>query len=184
MSALFTNPSIKFIILDIDGTLIDGNTPETIVERPHLDIFIRTLFHLFEGRVGIWTSAKLDWLYHVHEYHLKSKIPEPYTQFKFLLHRDHCEKRNIFKAGLGWTPIFVKPLRLLRTFPIRSPDILPTEENTLIVDDNMDTFVDNPHQAIWVDRFIAFNSKREIDDRIFVKVITQIRQIMTNSTTS
>lgn len=185
-SSFIEIPNIQYVILDIDGTLIDGCTPDSIVERPNLDIFIKTLFLLFQGRVGIWTAASVEWLEIVLKRHLLPKIPEPFTNFAFVLWRMHCVSKIIDKPFIGQVHTYTKPLRLLSTYiptldtrVTRSTE-LPTYENSIIVDDTPETFVENPDKAIFIDRFYAFNVDKEVRDRTLIRAISTIREVMTS----
>lgn len=182
MTAYVSIPQIQFIVLDIDGTLIDGNTPETIVERPYLDIFLRTLFFLFQGRVALWTAATWEWLDLVSRRHLIPKIPKEFRGFAFMLWRDHCVRQVTTKPLVGQVQTYLKPLRLLPSH-VRgriSNMPSPTLENTIIVDDTPETFLENPDKAIFIERFYKFNLSRELQDRTLIRTISTIRDLMTS----
>ena len=59
----------KYIILDLDNTLICNNTP-----RPYLKIFLNFIFAKFT-MVCIWTSATKEWLDKAYINLLKPNLP-------------------------------------------------------------------------------------------------------------
>ena len=60
----------KYIILDLDNTLICDNTT-----RPYLKYFLNFIFEKFT-RVCIWTSATKEWLDNAYINLLKPNLPD------------------------------------------------------------------------------------------------------------
>ena len=138
------------IILDMDGTLGDcipsgfaenperfcGNKP---IPRPGLRTFFRFVFSHFE-RVSIWTAASPLWYGYFKNNVLLPNMP---TGAKF-----HFEKTRNMKEPY----IVLKPLRkIYELYPEYTP------ENTIIVDDNIETFADNCENAVHIPSFFYDN---------------------------
>lgn len=170
---------LRYVILDIDGTLVDGDRPENIVERPGLAMFLSTLFVLFEGRVGIWTAANKEWLQLVVHRHLRPKIPAPYHDFLFMLSAEHCMQIMITRPLIGTVRAVLKPLRMLPVHLRAQPGMaeVPNADNSIIIDDTPDTFMDNPGSAILIKRFLSFDLLSEYQQRVFDQVIAVLRQL-------
>jgi FMN phosphatase YigB (HAD superfamily) len=168
---------VDYVLLDIDGTLIDGTTFETIQERPGLGPFLVDLFVLLKGKVAIWTAASKEWLTYVITHHLQKYIPAPYTQFLFTFWNDHCELRTLIHTQTQQQSLhYVKPLARLSSYLHPHPTLpFPLPENCLIVDDTLETMVDNPNQGILVPRFTRDRLFTEHQEGYLEQVLAIIR---------
>jgi hypothetical protein len=134
------------IILDMDGTLGD-NIPAHFVEnperyktiapipRPGLRKFLKFVFAHYE-RVSIWTAATSVWYNKFKREVLKPNMP-PGTEFHFERVRSSDEPY-----------IALKPLSDIYA---KYPEY--NETNTVIVDDNENTFKSNMENAIHINAF-------------------------------
>jgi len=126
------------IILDLDGTLIDQ-----YVLRPHIKKFLLFCFKEFDT-VSLWTSTSEQWLYQVIN-HLAPILNEisyrlrKHCTFHYTFFDKHCTYRN---------NIIIKPLRKLNGLSL---------SNTLIVDDSIYSFIDNPENGIYIPTFASNN---------------------------
>ncbi len=149
---------IKNIILDMDGTLLDyvpphfdnNNTFNKIpIARPYLNLFMKYLFDNFE-RVSIWTAASESWYVICYERVLKNSLPEG-KEFHFVKTRDNYNSNE-----------FVKPLQIIyEEYPH-----LYTSENTIIIDDNRFTFVENYEQAIQIKPFFYDRLSKSVRENL------------------
>lgn len=128
---------ITNIILDMDGTLLDHDISFNPIPRAYLKEFMEFVFATFE-RVSLWTAAGDDWFEVCYLNVLRHHIPEG-KNFHFIKTREDFDFAKI-----------VKPLSMIYA---EYPDLY-NPENTLIVDDNYATFVENLDNAIQV---ITFN---------------------------
>lgn len=149
---------ITNIILDMDGTLLDyvpchfdhNLTHKQIpIARPYLHLFMKYLFDNFE-RVSIWTAAEKSWFDKCYESVLKPALPEG-KEFHFVKTRADYN----FQAN-------VKPLRMVYE---QFPDLY-NPENTVIIDDNPYTFVENPEQALHIKSFYYDRLTKEVRENL------------------
>jgi phosphoglycolate phosphatase-like HAD superfamily hydrolase len=143
----------KNIILDMDGTLLDSDIQPTSfikqkeklksieelipIPRPHLKKFLEFVFEHFTN-VSIWTNAVESWYNKCYEEIFKYYLPEG-KSFHFVRHRSH-------NRGKVW---LIKPLQeIYELYPGEY-----TEYNTLIVDDNHQTYSLNTKNAIPIKPF-------------------------------
>jgi hypothetical protein len=142
----------------MDGTLLDNipayfDNNHTIyikpIARPHLDIFMKYVFNNFE-RISIWTAASKIWYNNCYENVLKHYIPEG-KSFHFVKTKDDYDSSK-----------FIKPLSLIYA---QYPDVY-NPSNTLIVDDNRITYVENIANAIPIKSFYYDRLPREIRKNI------------------
>lgn len=164
----------KNIILDMDGTLLD-RIPEfspqnpnygkkTPIARPHLLDFMEFVFEHFE-RVSIWTAAMPGWYDICYKQILRHYIPEG-RRFDFV------KTRNLHDPYIELKPLS----EIYRQFADEY-----NAENTLIVDDNPNTYRDNPENAVeiqsfWFDNLTPtqLNNLEEADMEL-LRVIEEIR---------
>jgi hypothetical protein len=171
---------LKHIILDFDETLafvkLDKNNQriEKITIRPYLYKFMQFLFKNFES-VSIWTSAKKSYIDFVMKY-LKPYIPKG-KKFRFVYTFDNCKIKYVFpKAGfycnssLCCKTIAIKPLE--KVFDAYED---MTRFNTMIIDDNEDTFCENYENAIFIKPFNGDNR-----DKCLIKVAENLNKIKVN----
>ena len=133
------------IILDVDHTLCGyipfGFKENTVgnqlqpIPRPGLRKFLRFVFAHYE-RVSIWTAGTTEWYRKVKSTVLEPNMPSGATF--------HFEKTRIDGEQLTT----LKPLR--KVYAVY-PEY--TAENTLIVDDNPNTFRENMQNAIHIPPF-------------------------------
>lgn len=136
----------KYIILDIDGTLIDGDE-KGIYPRPFLKDFFHYVFSNFE-KVCIWTAATKEWFDLVNRNYF-SKLMPPNTQFYFVWTREKCSiYKNKFLHSAFSHPVLIKELqKVWQTYPEMNAS------NTLILDDTESTYIKNYYNAIPITRF-------------------------------
>lgn len=167
------------IILDMDGTLGDYipiHFPETPnrftnipIPRPGLKQFLRFVFAHYE-RVSIWTAAYPQWYNRFKTSVLTPNMP-PGKTF-------HFERTAI----PGEVRRMLKPLRAIYE---KYPEY--TAENTTIVDDNPETFVDNPENAVHISSFfydklghsVEIRRTRALADRELFRAIETLKSRMT-----
>ena len=162
-----TAPVKLSLVLDMDGTLIShiarGPTTEEYlpVARPYLFWFLCACFENFLC-VSIWTAAEPRWYYRVSDMVLQpillevSKYLGKPCSFSFVWSRKAC--RVIVP---GYTPNsppvhMTKPLDRIWAKD-RRPYCYYTADNTIIVDDNEQTFVENLENAIHIPKFNTFS---------------------------
>ena len=163
------------IILDMDGTLGDNiprHFPEgpnrfiaTPIPRPGLKRFLRFVFAHYE-RVSIWTAAYPQWYNRFKAQILIPNMP-PGKAF-------HFERTAI----TGEPRLTLKPLRAIYE---KYPEY--TSENTTIVDDNQETFVDNPENAVHISSFfydtlgnsVEIRRTRALADRELFRAIETLK---------
>lgn len=137
----------KYIILDIDGTLIDGDERTGIFPRPYLKEFFEYVFANFE-QVCIWTAATRQW-YQLVYFRVFSKVLPRNKQFYFVWTREKCSiYRNRFLHSSISHPIFIKELQNVWK---EYPDM--NASNTLILDDTESTYIKNYYNAIPITRY-------------------------------
>jgi len=138
------------VIFDMDETLISHDKNDSIFPRPHLNIFLRYCFETFET-VSIWTNAEKGWFEKANQEVfipiLKEINEECGTDhdFYFVYTRERSSmkrvKTNHFYDGGSYR---VKRLKKIW----RKKQTPHTRYNTIIVDDNDETYEDNYGNAI------------------------------------
>lgn len=155
----------KHLILDLDGTLIDGNETE-IFPRPHLQEFLDWCFAHFAS-ISVWTAAPLDRLQTVLNGPLAGR------NFLFTWHGSKCVKKWRSSWGgyysSGPEMISIKPLRKVWK---KYPNL--NKKNTLILDDTVCTYSRNYGNAVPISRF----NKEDSDDEELLKLVEWFPQIM------
>jgi len=136
-------PIVKHLILDCDQTLLDGFT-----HRPYLAEFLHFAFNHFET-VSLWTYA--DEFVHEskHMMVLSQHLPQN-ASFYFRKTRKDCVVRPSSGYFDMWDEqlIVAKPLsKIFNEYPHFNAN------NTLIVDDNRETFQHNVDNAIHIKPF-------------------------------
>uniref|UniRef100_A0A6C0EPC9 FCP1 homology domain-containing protein n=1 Tax=viral metagenome TaxID=1070528 RepID=A0A6C0EPC9_9ZZZZ len=152
------------LILDMDGTLIDHyyctrKCDIIIIPRPYLSDFLTFVFDNF-NRVSIWTNADEDWYKKVYEKVLKHYIPKN-KSFHFI-------KTRTYNSTI------IKPLTFIY-------NIYPeyNSSNTIIIDDNPNTYVNNTDNAIPIPTFLYL-----IHDDELLKTITVLKLFLLFQPTS
>ncbi len=150
------------IVLDIDNTLVYGyvneKTNKTILyRRPFLEEFFQYIFSHF-ATVSIWTNASERWFSHVN-YTVFSRLMPADKKFHCVItKKDHDSKdgeKGVYvnvenmihfgvHTGTATGNSMLKPLSYLYQL---FPDIYHSR-NTLILDDNPATYVENIANAI------------------------------------
>lgn len=127
------------IILDMDGTLIDG--AGLFLIRPHLYPFLLFCFANFDS-VNIWTAASDEWFNHVYSSvflpafkWIEKQTGDP-CAFGFIYTRSMCE--------YGPYGVYKKLSSLHESF---------SSQNTIIVDDSPETYYYNVDNAIPISRY-------------------------------
>jgi len=142
--------NVYCLVLDMDGTLLDFTKPPLSqsnrfsmfappepepVARPYLREFLQYVFKYFK-KVSIWTAGTLSWYNKCFQKVLSSCIPEG-KGFDFVYTRNHFAYVRV-----------VKPLTLVYA---NSPEYNPL--NTIIIDDNPNTYELNRKNAIGIKPF-------------------------------
>ena len=148
------------IIFDMDGTLIDNIPPKlrgfpenpdnyknTPIARPGMH---ETLAYAFANykHVSIWTAGTPLWFNQVYEAFFKPALP-PGKDFHFVKTRAPGEKYI--------------PLKPLTTIYAQYPDYTPS--NTVIVDDTVQTFRENPENAEQIPSFFYDMLGETVEER-------------------
>lgn len=150
--------AIKNIILDMDGTILDHVPPcfdhnrsykAIPIARPYLHLFMKYLFENFD-RVSIWTAASKSWYDECYEKVIKPSLPEG-KGFHFIKTRDDYDYIRR-----------VKPLQMVYE---EYPELY-NAENTLIIDDNSYTFLENIDQAIQIRSFYYDRLEKSIRENL------------------
>jgi NLI interacting factor-like phosphatase len=154
----------KHLILDLDGTLIDGSEDE-IYSRPHLQEFLDWCFAHFAS-VSVWTAASLA--------RLKKGLRWPFNWAKFLF--TWCgikcvTKWRTFGAYYSSGPVMIN-IKPLRKAWKKYPNL--NKKNTLILDDTAYTYSRNYGNAVPISRF----DKEDSDDDEPLKLIEWFPRIM------
>ena len=160
----------KHLILDIDETLLCYSFP-----RPYLKEFMYFVFKNFTS-VSLWTAATSNWLEYCHKNILLPHMP-PNSEFKFMWHRKKCDAKlfnNITKTPINANSTFDKIAsgnfiyyKSLQKVFSEFEEL--NEKNTIIIDDNILTCLENKHNSIHI---------KEFDDPIdieLLKIIVFIR---------
>lgn len=123
------------IILDIDGTLIDGDARTgEIKTRPGLQEFFEYCFTTFAS-VSIWTAANSYWMHYVRHRCFKDLIGG--NEFKYTWSGERCGVRD---------GSLIKPLKKIW----RRKYTMLTRYNTIIIDDTPETYQQNYGNAIGI----------------------------------
>jgi len=161
----------KNIILDMDGTLLDADVYSTNfrkqkpIARPHLKKFLEYVFETFEN-VSIWTNATESWYNQCYEEVLKHHLPEGKT-FHFVRHREH-------NMGRVW--IHKKLTDIYELYPE-----IYNIYNTLIVDDNCETYALNAENAVPINPFFydlihpKEHSRLDEYDKELLRIIEELK---------
>ena len=145
----------KYVVLDIDGTLLEAEVDEKEVlhfhPRPHLKEFLSFCFEKFES-VSIWSASSMQYITEVIRY-LKSAgfIPQG-REFDQVYDYQRCAKVFDFESR---EHILIKPLSKFW----RKKSLKMRKENTIIVDDTLRTYERNRGNAIPIDTFFKENDK-------------------------
>lgn len=167
---------MKFLILDLDQTIIDDfpvserlcraaagvHHGDAIYTRPHLAEFLEWAFIYFDG-VGLWTKASKDWLDAALG---TSPLADFADLFAFKWTGERCSRAScsVYNQSLRCTDMdmdmhrrpFTKPLRKIwRQKKLRVAGW--GRRNTVIVDDQPENFMDNYGNGVVVPPFDAKN---------------------------
>lgn len=171
----------KNLILDLDGTLIDAQTPAgassalilgrsapahvcganlghlRIYKRPGLDAFLEWCFHNFDN-VGIWTLSASEWLDEVLD-NVLSHFPR--HKWTLLWTAERATKLRHTSESHSMSDVkFVKDLKkVFRNKELRRRGF--TRWNTLIVEDTPGNCVRNYGNAVYVSAFDVVSSQRD-----------------------
>ena len=168
----------KNLILDIDGTLIDGypitSTQFIIRPRPGLKEFLEFCFtHPLIDTVSIWTASQ-TWYKTVYENCFKDLIPES-KSFYFVFEGNRCvtkSEHDQLENGEFYPQLInIKPLKKVwRKF---KPKL--NKSNTLIIDDTPITYTRNYGNAIPIKPFeFKKKEKEEEQDKELYKLINYL----------
>ena len=156
-----------YLILDVDGTLVDYNgEKDIIVPRSGLGQFLAHCFKCF-AVVGIWTAADQSWYDRVYKEVLKQHLPDQ-KEFAFVLTGTRCSTMAESNGGIYPRHIKVKPLKKFwQSLLVPSSENLkgietltlqrPNRHNTLIVDDTPGTYQLNYGNAVPIKSFDCFD---------------------------
>ena len=160
------------IILDMDETLLGHtlqpfeenkyNIQMTPIARPYLHGFLEYVFTRFE-RVSIWTAAGQRWYDECYDKVLRHYIPEG-KKFHFV------KTRSLIK-------IYV-PTKKLTEIYTDYPEY--NSSNTLIIDDNPMTYIDNVENAIGIEPFCydLMDEKTRQTDQALLRTIERLECIL------
>jgi hypothetical protein len=161
----------RCIVLDVDGTLLDhiplpfpanyARLPEPVA-RPGLKEFLAFVFQEFET-VIIWTAGKKMWYDKAYAEVLKPNLP-PGKDFHFVKTRD---------VSIPYVPL--KPLTEIYA---RFPQYNAT--NTLVLDDNPETFKDNVENAVHIHPFFYNLLSKSPAERVRLAAMDRGLYIATN----
>ena len=171
------------IILDIDGTLIDGNGYQ-VYPRPYLKEFFDFCFSFYES-VSIWTAAGNKWYNKVYNEVFKSFLPKG-KAFRFVFTEKRCVKvidwnfiensGSASDSGGIDSRIVIKPL-----LKVWKKHKYMTRHNTLIVDDTPYTYSRNYGNAIPIR---TYKKKNVQEDTELLKLQQWIIKTMSDITSS
>jgi len=148
---------MNHIILDMDGTLIGTDNLEKIIPRPYLEEFFLFCFKNFVS-VSIWTAAKKEWYDEVNKEVFEPILVKHNLNFRFVWYKDKC---TIRRDLLICKKYYIKNLKKVwNTYT----DM--TNENTIIVDDNILSYVDNRGNAVEIKSFINEETDNELKNMI------------------
>jgi HAD superfamily phosphatase (TIGR01681 family) len=181
---------MKFLVLDLDQTLIDDypsiesvvSSPaaicgtDAIYVRPHLKTFLSWAFEYFEG-VGIWTKASKEWLYAA----LSAQPLAQYAdKFSFLYTGKRCSRaslsvyaeqsHNYYRNDFYLRPYTKRLKKIWRQKKFRN--IGWNRKNTLIIDDQSDNFLDNYGNGILIP---AFDADQQKGDQALLKLMNYVQ---------
>lgn len=150
------------IVLDMDGTLIGTDNLQKIIPRPYLEEFLLFCFKNFES-VSIWTAANEEWYNEVYENVFKSILLKYDLNFRFVWFNDKCtlRRRQIFYS---YNEYYIKRLKKVWN---KYKDM--NKDNTIIVDDNILSYMDNYGNGMKIKSFI-----NEEDDIELKKIMTRL----------
>lgn len=135
------------IVLDLDATLIASDKNSNPYPRPFLYSFLIFCFENFKS-VSIWTAANKEWLEKVYNEIFQHLLRNNAYKFRFMWCNDMCEKRYeklIFTPHFtnSYNIVYVKPLKKVWTYFLNM-----NKENTIIIDDNIYSSLDNLENSI------------------------------------
>ncbi len=162
--------SFMLLILDMDGTLIDGMTP-----RPYLEEFFIFIFENFKY-VGIWTAAEKSWYEDIYIYIFKPILDKINQKFIFVKTRNNCKHKRInqykdngFNYSSSLDTTYIKPLRNI----FKQKKLNFNKHNTLIIDDTPITYIENYGNGIPIPEF-----KKEKEDKVLKDIIPYLQQLI------
>ena len=151
-------PNRMNIILDMDGTLID----DSCNPRPYVHEFFIYCFRKFQT-VSIWTAASREWYDEVYNVLFEEILTGcSYflgfrCDFHFVYTGERCVKSYSVDPdeyyGIRPPIRIIKPLRKIW----KAKKLYPcfTEDNTIIIDDNISTFSENYGNALHIPEYIG-----------------------------
>ena len=140
----------KYLILDVDGTLISEDTDEIdqVVPRPYLLYFLLFCFQSFHG-VAIFSAASRYWVFSVIQRHIRPLLP-PSFQFLFVWSSERCTRKKLMTGLFDYEYITIKRLAKVTTsFP------QCTKHNMLVLDNTRTTFQENFGNGIHIPTFMS-----------------------------
>lgn len=145
------------LILDMDGTLIDGfyddNNNHVVKPRPHLKDFFEFIFAYFEN-ISIWTHGDESWYKIVYDECLKYMLPIN-KNFHFVKTREYGNESYPYK----------KLSKIYKEYDDYN------EFNTFIIDDFSKTYELNIENSIPIKNYTyTFNEHTDTDDE-FLRII-------------
>jgi hypothetical protein len=138
------------IILDVDGTLVDGDG-YNVWPRSHLKEFIAFCFDYFDS-VSIWTAASSDWYHLVYQKVLKDMIPEGKT-FLFVFTGNRCVNVTDYDA-IESGEFYPRTIAIKPLIKVWHKYKTLNRNNTLILDDTRTTYERNYGNAIPISTFV------------------------------
>ncbi len=168
--------SRKLLVLDLDSTLIWSDFKETInydftiwvancciwiKTRPNLSIFLDYCFSHYD--VGVWSAATREYVLKVVNYIFRGK------SLKFIMSGERCTQHFWYdKLNHQYTNIVLK--KLVKIWNVKKWHY--RKHNTLILDDNNETYLKNRGNAIPINAYLGGNIDNE-----FMRIIIILENV-------
>jgi hypothetical protein len=143
---------MNHIILDMDGTLVGIVNNMKPISRPYLEDFLVFCFKNFKS-VSIWTAANIEWFEVVNEKIFQPMLEKHNLNFRFVWDYNKCIRtRTINYYGFKYIKNLEKVWNEYKDM---------NKDNTIIVDDNQISCMDNLENAIIIP---SYNPEDKTED--------------------
>lgn len=173
------------IVLDLDRTLVDTDDNGVPVARPHLGESLHRYFDTC-STVNTWTMSTEEWSTIVHETVLKPLL-RPGDEFHFTWNGKRSSRMSSLdvEKWQQWNDEPMSPYAIMRYKPLwkmwrrkHAHRGRMTRDNTLIVDDSTNTYIDNYGNALGIKSWTI----GENDDTELLKLADLIDQFKSGET--
>ena len=159
---------MNHIILDMDGTLVGIDNNMKPIIRPFLEEFLVFCFQNFKS-VSVWTAANIEWFDVVNEKIFQPILDKYKLSFRFVWDYNKCTKmrNNTYESR------YIKQLE-----KVWDKFLDMNKDNTVIIDDNKITCMDNPENAIIIPSYDPEDKTEDLELKLMKWKLKIVKNLM------